>query len=150
MSEQVTCGCLTGKACERWAVVERAGTLVWEYLEGYGEQKGYCRHCHAELSFSASGQPVAEAMVPRAALDMVPRLAFEEACQMLSPIHDCPWAHWGDIPCIKGRPMDGPGTCMMSDTDIAECWAIHLEARSDVEGAHELALLMDAERSGEE
>jgi len=71
MSEQVTCGCLTGKACERWAVVERAGTLVWEYLEGYGEQKGYCRHCHAELSFSASGQPVAAAMVPKAALEVV-------------------------------------------------------------------------------
>ena len=66
MSEQVTCGCLTGKACERWAVVERAGTLVWEYLEGYGEQKGYCRHCHAELSFAA-GEPVATPMVPRAA-----------------------------------------------------------------------------------
>ena len=61
------------------------------------------------------------------ATPMVPKAALRNACKMLSTSWDCPWLHSdGEIPCFKDAPADGPGSCLMRDEDIAECWLLHL------------------------
>jgi len=76
-------------------------------------------------------------------------LALKEACRMLSGSWDCPWAHYGEgfpIACVKDRPADGPGSCMMTNEDIADCWRIHLMRRANVGAACDEALRINAER----
>ena len=67
MSDEVTCGC---GAWEARDADRGAGYAYWWHEQSMdGRRRAYCHECHTELSFDASGKPVAEAMVPRAALE---------------------------------------------------------------------------------
>jgi len=55
----------------------------------------------------------------------VPMAALHKACEFLSSAWDCPFVHFGNIPCLKGLSADGPGSCRMTDENIAECWELY-------------------------
>jgi len=59
----------------------------------------------------------------------VPMAALHKACEFLSSGWDCPFVHFGNIPCLKGLPADGPGSCQMTDENIAECWELYSTER---------------------
>jgi len=82
MSDEVTCGCGAWEARE---TIKGAGYAHWWHERSMdGRGLAYCHECHTELSFDASGQPVARRMVPEE--EAVPRAALEDVLR-----HHCVW-----------------------------------------------------------
>jgi len=98
MSEKVTCGSLAGGRCVFSFVVEMPDLATWEThdmilaLSTDGPDCAfYCPACGARLSFDADGKPVAEAMVPRAALEVaLQQMAVVEVTCDVGPATDFP------------------------------------------------------------
>jgi len=108
MSEKVTC------ECGRWVF---DGTF-WGLPIGeeWSEQSlsGYCLGCEQRLSVDPDGKPVAEAMVPRAALEV--------ALQQMAVV---------EVTCDVGPATDFPLTPDELAQEVADYVAAAEEARDD-------------------